>query len=51
MKKEDARSKLENKGYKVVALMQGGYIAKKGSRLYKAETLNGLIKIIFGGRR
>lgn len=47
MTKQAARSKLEKRGYKVIALMQGGYIAKKHQRSYKSETLNGLIKQIF----
>ena len=48
MTKKDARAKLENKGYKVLGSLQGGYIATKGQRTYKADTLNGLIKKIFG---
>ena len=48
MEKITARTKLETNGYKVVAFMQGGYIATKGQRSYKADTLNGLIEKIFG---
>ena len=44
MTKKDARTKLENSGYKVTGSMQGGYLATKGQRTIKAETLNGLIK-------
>ena len=47
MTKKAARNKLEKHGYKVITLMQGGYIAKKFQRSYKADTLNGLVKIIF----
>ena len=48
MTKKDARAKLEKNGYKVVGSMQGGYIATKGQRSYKADSLNGLIEKIFG---
>lgn len=44
---EAARTKLENHGYKVVGSMQGGYIATKSQRSYKAHTVNGLIQKIF----
>lgn len=47
MTKQGARLKLLKSGYVVVGSMQGGYIATKGSRSYKAETLNGLVKKIF----
>ena len=48
MTRKAARAKLENNGYKVVGSMQGGYIATKGQRSYKADTRNGLIQKIFG---
>ena len=47
MTKKAAINKLEKYGYKVITLIQGGYIAKKFQRTYKSDTLNGLIKIIF----
>lgn len=47
MTKKAARNKLEKQGYEIITLMQGGYMAKKFQRTYKADTLNGLIKIIF----
>ena len=46
MTKDDCRKKLESHGYKVVRTSQG-YLATKGQRTYKAETLNGLVKKIF----
>jgi|LakMenEpi03Aug12_release.lakeMendotaPanAssembly.Ray.scaffolds.fasta_scaffold724126_1 hypothetical protein len=47
MTRKAARTKLESNGYKIAGSMQGGYIATKGQRSYKAETLNGLINKIF----
>lgn len=47
MKKEQAIKKLENAGYKVTFSMQGKVIASKGQRRYAAESVNGLVKIIF----
>ena len=47
MKKQQAQAKLEKKGYKVSATMQGLYVATKGQQKYVAETINGLIKLIF----
>jgi len=48
MKKEIARKKMESKGYKVITLMQGGYMAKKNNQTYKANSITGLFKLIFG---
>jgi len=39
--------KLIKQGYKVTSLMQGGYIATKGQRSYKSNSINGLLKLIF----
>jgi biotin operon repressor len=47
MTKQQLRTQLENKGYKVSTLMQGGYIAKKGQQTYKAATITELARIIF----
>ena len=46
MKKEDARAKLEKRGY-TVTLTTSGYIAKKGYNSYMSGSLNGLVKKIF----
>lgn len=41
--------KLEKHGYKVTWCLSGWYIAKRiGEFAYKADTLSGLIKLIFG---
>jgi hypothetical protein len=47
MSKTQARAKLERNGYKVITCMSGNYIAQKGQRTYMAQSLNGLIKLIF----
>lgn len=47
MKISIARQKLTNAGYSITASMQGGYIATKGQRTYKSNSINGLIKLIF----
>ena len=48
MTKKAAMEKLKINGYCVHAFMQGGYIAKKNGRSYKADTLNELVNMIFG---
>ena len=45
---KDLRQQLVDAGYKVTALMQGGYMASKGQRTYKAETIEGLHEQILG---
>jgi biotin operon repressor len=47
MTKEAARKKLEKNGYKIISILNGGYIAQKNSRTYIAETINGLLKKVF----
>jgi hypothetical protein len=47
MTKNAAMTKLIANGYKVTWLYQGGCIASKRGISYKAETINGLINIIF----
>jgi len=47
MKTKAIRQKLEKLGYKVIHTFEGNSIAIKGQQTYKAETLNGLHKLMF----
>ena len=47
MKIENIRKKFEREGYRLT-YCNGSYFAKKYQRTYKADSLNGLYKIVFG---
>ena len=49
MKKEDIRKKFQQEGYHL-AYCNGSYFAKKYQQNYKADSLNGLYKIIFSNK-
>ena len=51
MKIELARKKLEANGYKVVSVINGGYMAIKGQRTYSAYSIGGLINQIFNTKK
>lgn len=46
MKKEIIRKRLENKGWIIKHDMCGIYVARNACHIIRAETLNGLYKII-----
>ena len=48
MKKQAIENKLVKNGYRVVYTFEGNVMAYKAKRTYKAASLNGLYKIIFG---
>lgn len=47
MSKKQATAKIEKAGYSLTYCMSGWIIAQKGWDKYKADTLTGLIKLIF----
>lgn len=47
MKTDYIRQRFEREGYRL-AYCNGSYFAKKHQQTYKADSLNGLYKIVFG---
>ncbi len=39
MTTQKLRTQLENAGYKVITVMDGKYLAKKGQQMYAAESI------------